>query len=58
MRSRKKRQVIDYEQMSDRELYALLKERLPAVAETTGEVGESNRETVIAFLKFLWCESK
>ena len=51
--------VMDYENMSDEELYSLLKERMPAVAETAGEVGDSNRETVVAFLKLLsdepWC---
>jgi len=45
--------IMDYKSMSDEELYSFLKERLPAVAETTGEVGDSNRETVIAFLTFL-----
>jgi len=44
---------MDYDKMSDSELYALLKERVPAVAETVGEVGDSNRQTLIAFLKFL-----
>ena len=48
---------MDYENMSDEELYSFLKERFPAVAETTGEVGDSNRETVVAFLKFLSDES-
>ena len=50
---------MDYENMSDEELYSLLKERMPAVAESAGEVGDSNRQTVVAFLKLLsdepWC---
>ena len=45
--------VMDYEKMSDAELYSLLKERAPAVAETVREVKDSNREALIAFLKFL-----
>ncbi len=44
---------MDYERMSNAELYALLKERMPAVAETVGKVGDSNRETIIAFLRFV-----
>ena len=44
---------MDYERMSDAELYALLKEKMPAVAETVGKVRDSNRETVIAFLRFV-----
>jgi hypothetical protein len=48
---------MDYEKMSDAELYSLLKERAPAVAETVREVKDSNRETLIAFLKFLSDES-
>jgi hypothetical protein len=52
------RAVMDYEKMSDAELYSLLKERAPAVAETVREVKDSNRETLIAFLKFLSDESK
>ena len=51
------RAVMDYEKMSDAELYSLLKERAPAVAETVREVKDSNRETLIAFLKFLSDES-
>jgi hypothetical protein len=39
--------------MSDQELYRLLKENLPAVAETVRTVNDANRETVIAFLRFL-----
>ena len=53
----KGRAVMDYEKMSDAELYSLLKERAPAVAETVREVKDSNRETLIAFLKFLSDES-
>jgi hypothetical protein len=47
------RQTIDYEELSDTELYTLLKERAPAVAETVKEAKDSNRETLIAFLRFL-----
>ncbi len=43
---------MDYEKMSNVELYALLKAKMPAVAETVGKVRDSNRETVIAFLRF------
>jgi hypothetical protein len=39
--------------MSDDELYAVLKERAPAAAEAVKEVNDSNRQTVIAFLKVL-----
>ncbi len=45
--------AMDYERMSDTELYALLEQRVPAVAETVRKVRDSNREEVIAFLKFL-----
>ena len=45
--------IMDYERMSNAELYALLKEKMPAVAETVGKVRDSNRETVIAFLRFV-----
>jgi hypothetical protein len=45
--------IQDCERMSDQELYRLLKENLPAVAETVRTVNEANRETVIAFLRFL-----
>jgi hypothetical protein len=45
--------AMDYENMSDEELYFLLKERMPAVAEIGGDVGDSNRQTVVAFLKLL-----
>jgi len=47
------RAAMDYQRMSNTELYALLEERVPAVAETVREVRDSNREEVIAFLKFL-----
>jgi hypothetical protein len=47
------RAAMDYERMSDTELYALLEETVPAVAETVRKVRDSNREEVIAFLKFL-----
>ena len=43
----------DCERMSDQELYGLLKENLPAVAETVRSVNDANRETVIDFLRFL-----
>lgn len=46
-------EATDYENMSDAELYALLKEKLPAVIETVREVTGSNREKLIEFLKFL-----
>lgn len=49
---------MDYEKMSNAELYSLLKERVPAVAETVREVRDSNREMLIAFLKFLGDESR
>ncbi len=42
---------MDYDAMSDEELYAVLKERAPATAEAVKEVNDSNRQTVIAFLK-------
>ena len=45
--------IQDCEKMSDQELYRLLKENLPAVAATVRGVTDSNRETVIAFLRFL-----
>jgi len=44
--------IMDYQKMSNAELYALLKEKMPAVAETVREVRDSNRETLIAFLRF------
>ena len=52
------RVVMEYEKMSNVELYALLKEKAPAVAETVRNVRDSNRETLIAFLKFLADESR
>jgi hypothetical protein len=45
--------IMDYERMSNAELYALLKQKMPAVTETVGKVRDSNRETVIAFLRFV-----
>ena len=48
---------VDYEELSDTELYTVLKERAPAVAETVKGVKDSNREKLIAFLKFLSQES-
>lgn len=47
----------EYEKMSDAELYTLLTERAPAVADTVKKVKDSNREKLIAFLKFLSDES-
>lgn len=44
---------MDYEKMSNAELYALLKAKIPAVATTVGKVRDSNRETIIAFLRFV-----
>lgn len=43
----------DCEKMSNEELYRFVKKELPAVAATVGKINESNRETVIAFLRFL-----
>ena len=40
----KGRTVIDYEKMSNTEIYSLLKETYPAVAETFREVKDTNRE--------------
>jgi hypothetical protein len=42
-----------YRDMSNEELYRLIKERAPEVAAVTGEVQDSNRETTIAFLLVL-----
>ena len=50
--------IMDYENMSNAELYALLKEKMPAVAETVREVRDSNRETLIAFLRFCSNETR
>ena len=44
---------MDFDNLSNEELCLFLKERVPAVAETIEEVTDSNRETVIAFLKFI-----
>ncbi len=49
--------IQDCEKMSDQELYRLLKENLPAVAQTVRAVNDVNRETIIAFLKFLMKET-
>ncbi len=53
----KEQPTVEYEKMSDAELYVLLKERAPAVADTVKEVKDSNREKLTAFLKFLSDES-
>jgi hypothetical protein len=45
--------IEDCERMSDQELYGLLEEKLPAVADTVRSVNDTNRETVIDFLRFL-----
>ncbi len=44
---------VDFDNLSNEELCLLLKERIPAVFETVGKVTDSNRETVVAFLKFI-----
>lgn len=44
---------MDYEDMTNEELYRLLKEKAPAVVETARDVNDFNRETVIAFLILL-----
>ena len=44
---------VDFDNLSNEELCLLLKERMPAVAETVKKVKDSNRETVVAFLKFI-----
>ena len=54
----KERVIMDYEKMSNAELHALLKEKMPAVAETVREVRDSNRETLIAFLRFCSNETR
>ena len=54
----KERVITDYEKMSNAELHALLKEEMPAVAETVREVRDSNRETLIAFLRFCSNETR
>jgi hypothetical protein len=48
----------DFDKMSDEELYRFLKEKLPAVAQTVRAVNDVNRETIIAFLKFLMKETR
>lgn len=44
---------MDYKDMSDEELFRLLKQKAPDVAAVLGEVRDSSRETVIAFLILL-----
>jgi len=44
---------VDFDNLSNEELCRLLKERTPAVFDTVGRVTDSNRETVIAFMKFI-----
>ena len=48
----------DFDKMSDEELYRFLKENLPAVAQTVRAVNDVNRESIIAFLKFLMKETR
>ncbi len=47
---------MDFREMSDEELFLVLKKKIPAVAETMAEVNDSNRETVIAFLR-VFCDN-
>jgi hypothetical protein len=49
---------VDFGDMSDEELFLVLKEKIPAVAENMEGVSDSNRETVIAFLRVLWDNPK
>ncbi len=49
---------MDFGDMSDEELFLVLKEKIPAVAENMEGVSDSNRETVIAFLRVLWDNPK
>jgi hypothetical protein len=42
-----------YDNVSNDELYLLLEKRYPAVAETVGRVTDSNKEAVIALMRFL-----
>ena len=44
---------IDYESMSNEELFKLLMESSSCMAAVVGKVDESNRQTVIAFLILL-----
>ena len=50
--------IQDCEKMSDQELFRLLEENLPALADTVRTVNGANRETVMAFLRFVsnWTE--
>lgn len=45
--------MVDYSKSSNEELYRFLEERAPDVAVVVGEVRDSNRETIIAFLTIL-----
>jgi hypothetical protein len=45
--------MVDYSRSSNEELYRFLEERAPDVAVVVGEVRDSNRETIIAFLTIL-----
>jgi hypothetical protein len=45
--------MVDYSRSSNEELYRFLEEKAPDVAVVVGEVRDSNRETVIAFLTIL-----
>ncbi len=44
--------VDDCARMSHRELYRLLKENLPGLAETVREVNDVNREDILALLRY------
>lgn len=50
--------IEDCEKMSNEELHRFLEEKLPAVRATVREINDSNKETVIAFLKFLMKETR
>ena len=52
----KSRTTMDYENISDRELSRLLKERIPE--KKAPEVTDYNRQTLIAFLKFFSNEAR
>lgn len=43
--------TVDYETISDDELYLLLGQRQPDVAAVAKEIGDHNRQTLIAFLR-------
>jgi hypothetical protein len=55
-RNIKSRTTKDYENISDRELSRLLKERMPE--KKAPEVADYNRQTIIAFLKFFSNEAR